>query len=352
MKNSDQTDKVINEQRGRGWRNTLLAGYVPAAGFLITTSVQALIALPFSGNAFANGLAWAIGAAATIATLGYTVPKWFLVRNEPNHMSVTQDAFRSFFSGEKIHVSYGAGWQTKFPWEALVVYISLEDIPVPLKFELMVHDALLNGEGSFRYRPDALDPITFMQSAASVGEEIRDLVIAEIAVFFSTDAVGSLASTDTTVLTKLLNEHLKRELGPGKKATLEKQNAVSISDATVRKLLPSEELQRTLSAVSEARAVQKGVEILLGRTPEEINTALKDGSLTQADVAEARRVFLFISGNTQGFERKEFVLRLEGVSPEVASALGKSLNNPAVQGGIIAASGSGTPQQKGKPGGK
>ena len=97
MNNEIPTDKVINEFRNRGRRNAILGLYCVTALAAIPVAIHTLATIPFPGNGLVSGLAWGLGVIGAVVTLGYSVPKRFLIWNSPNHMFVTQNLLNSFF---------------------------------------------------------------------------------------------------------------------------------------------------------------------------------------------------------------------------------------------------------------
>ena len=325
-------DSEINKDRNRGARFLVLIAYV----LLVPTLT--MILFPILGEQFfpKSALAWKIslimGLAAGIVVLGLSIEKLFVIRNPTTAMFLTQDTIASLVGSDDVNIAYGPGTHLSFPWERRLGEnnISLTEAPNDFEFPVQCIDGTLTGAGSFRVRPDQKNPVTFLSSVSSVADDISDLVVAEILAFFKDKTAAEALNTLGD-----LNCHLDRKFRKND-TEVEVRCGVQISDVTVSRLLPSEELQRTLSAVSEARAIAKGVEILMGMTPEEQKTAIREGRLTQADINLARDRFLSISGNLAGMQinRQEVDLSFHGLDPEALATIAEILKTP---GGMAAA---------------
>lgn len=318
-------------------------------GVLLGTTATTLVALPlftgFLGETFfgietVTSLFRWTGFSGAVGAVVYLTEKLFLIRNGTTGVFVTQDALASLVGSEKFNVAYGSGVHICYPWERRFKenYILIEDEATDFTFTVSRPDGALYGKGSFRLRPDPNNLIAFLQSVAAVRGEVEDLVIAQVQSFFKKEGTALKLLGQVTEL----NQYLETNLAPAV-SKFQKWNGIIVSDATVAEIKPSDELQRTNSAVSEADAVARGTAMLLMKeSPKAVAKAVKSGELTPADVREATRVFLHISGNAEGIDRKQYIFSLEGVSPEIATALGHALNNPAVTASIVANAQKGT----------
>jgi hypothetical protein len=359
MTNEIPTDKVINEFRNRGGRNAILGLYCATALAAIPVAIHTLATMPFPENGLVSGLAWGFGVIGAVVTLGYSVPKRFLIWNSPNHMFVTQNLLNSFFGNDEVDIAYGAGTHACYPWEKRNENgnISLEEDTVEFGFNITLPDGALSGKAAYWIRPDHMHPVVFLRSVASVAEEIKTLIIAEIQKYVGSDEFRNLdvPTIDTSVIVNLINSRLAEVLGgDSARAEIEKRNGVIISGASVAELSVSGDLSKTLSGVSEAKAAQLGTAILLGMKDErEVNEALKTGLISQEDVARARRDFLSISGNLEGMtvSRSEFDLNIRGLSPEIVDKLTEFAKTPGAQALVTSAASRsrGSNKPKGKP---
>lgn len=271
--------------------------------------------------------------------VGYSnIENLFIVRNPTTGMFVTIDQLRTLLGKENVNVYYGPGTHISFPWETRSPEnnISLTEATNSFEFELQCSNGVIKGNGSYRMRPDFSLPITFLTGVAAVADEIRDLIIADIVNFFK----GKNVVTAISMLGEL-NDYLMDKYGIGKAPNdVEARFGIQIGDVTISKLLPTEEVQRSISAISEAEAIQRGTEILLGISKATMNRRLKDGTLTQADINLARDRFLSISGNLEGMEikRQEFDVSLHGLDTDAIQSLVELAKTPAAQAAVVGAS--------------
>lgn len=81
-------------------------------------------------------------------------------------------------------------------------------------------------------------------------------------------------------------------------------------------------------------AVQAGTLIILGKTSQQqLDEAISEGLLTQADVNLARDRFLSISNNLQGMSinRKEWDISIKGLDKVIVDSLLEFTQNPAAR---------------------
>lgn len=261
--------------------------------YVVTIPLTFLIIGTFLGMAFFDTglmgtmttiLATGLGLTLTIGGIG----TMFVINNPTTGMFVTQDQLRSLRGLDDVNVFYGPGTHICFPWEKRLKgnNISLEEAANDLDFEVQCKDGILKGEGSYRMRPDMQNPVAFLTGVAAAADEIKDLFKADVVDFLE-------GKTVMEALSKLgeLNDHLKkfRENHAKDDTDIEKRFGVQITDVTVSQLLPSEEVRKSISALTEAWAIQKGTELLLGIPEGEMNEWIKEKRITQADVKEDRK---------------------------------------------------------------
>ena len=338
-------EHTLNVDPSRSARFTVLLAST-AAVLVTTPALTGFLGSQFFDNGTMVSISTALGLAAAIGAIPVMLKKFFVVENGPTGVFVTQDAFASLQGRKQINVPYGPGVHISFPWERRLAgnNILIEDYTSNFEFVVQRPDGTLYGKGSYRMRPDRENLIAFLSSVAAVGEEIRDLIIAEIQSYYkegtAMDGLGSLGE---------LNGHLKRTLGDGKHSEVEQRNGVHISDVTVSELLPNDELRRTINAISEAKGIHQGIEIMLGLSKQEIDQRIAAGTLTQADLNLARDRFLAISGNLDGMDikRHEIDVSVHGLDSEAIKALSELGKSPAAAA-AIAAGASGRTGGKGK----
>lgn len=361
------SDKDINPSRGRWQRIATLGAHLLGTSYVTKTFTYHLATLPFIGQdgevtsnfvaGLANGGSWM----AVIAVLGYSTPKWFLIRNNPNRMFLTQNGLASFFGFGQVDVAYGPGLHPCYPQEKRIQAnnISLDEATVEFDFTTTLADGSITGKGNYWLRPDHADPVRYLRSVASVGEEIQTLIVAAIQDYLASQEFRDkrISASDTSAITHCINQHLEMLFGDNndhRKENVEKRNAVIISGAAIEGVEVSGDLSKTISGIAEARAVQTGTALLLGfANDNEMADSLKNGTISQEDVARARRDFLSISGNFEGMtvNRNEVDLNIRGLSSEVVDKLVELAKTPAAQAAAtaVARSRGGTSQGKNKP---
>lgn len=332
-------DKLLNRNR-KARRRVLI-------GTSILTPLVSSIAGVTAGRVFFDGalpmiIGGIAGAGGGVIAVTAMVSNLFLIVNNSTGMFLTIDRLRSLLDRDDINVAYGPGTHICFPWEQRLPEnnIPLEEATVTFEFSVLCTDGLLQAKGSARLRPDIQNPLAYLSGVASVAEDITDLVIAF--------AVEKMARTTVTKATKFLpelnqllrNEFVKypdvatqaaraaeygvkpKELGPDQ-TVFELRFGVGVGDIVIKELLPSEEVLKTISALTEATAIKKGTAIMLGLSMRQVADRLKDKSLSQTDYNNARDRFLAVSGNMEGVDitRYEVDLSAHGIDPATVEAL-------------------------------
>lgn len=272
------------------------------------------------------GRIFGAGIAALLVSTSFD--RVFLIRNPTTGMFVTQDTLASLLGRKNVNIPYGPGVHIAFPWERRLAEnnISLLEAANDFTFTVQCTDGTLRGKGSVRLRPDMTKPVDFLTGVAAVADEITDLFIARIIEHTSgkkmQKAMGDL---------KGLNEYLKGFRESVGEFNVETQFGVEITDVTVSELLPTDEVQKTLSSLTEARVIKKGTAELLGLSMAEVQRRLKAGELSPAEYNLARDRFLSISGNLEGMNinRTEFDLSVHGLSAEALKELRELAQTPA-----------------------
>jgi hypothetical protein len=341
------TDAVIARGRDRTSRAIVLSLYIITSVWIFSNGVQWLGEQFFPDIELLAKIFWGLGFAMALGIVIYTVEKWFIIRNPTIGMFVTQDTFASLFGAKNVNVPYGPGTHISYPWERRLGQnnISLEEAPNNFDFIIQCSDGIINGKGSFRLRPDQMNPVTFLGSVSAVADDITDLIVGEIVAQFKDKTVKAALDNYSD-----LNQHLDETFRLAD-TDVEKRCGIRISDVTIRELLPTADMQKTMSAIGEATAIARGTEIILGMTKDEIKAEIAAGRMTQADVNLARDRFLSISGNLDGMQikRSEFDVSVHGIDSEAIRALAELAKTPAVQAAATTA----TKQRTGnKPKGK
>lgn len=297
-------------------------------GFFLTASALTMASAWFIGKKIGVSISPEATLIHTISGLtglicgGFAVNellKLSLVRNTTTQMFLTIDMMRSILHLGNVNIPYGPGLHFSYPWEWRVAEnnISLEEASNDFEFSVQCADGTLTGKGSFRLRPDMERPVSFLTGVAAVAGDLTDLIIAEAIVIFARAKV-----INSTKLIPKLNKELHDKITEGI-SDFEKRFGVHVGDATVKELLPSDEVQKTISALTEAAAIKKGTALLMNMSISALQKALKNGSVKQNDYNVARDRFMAISGNLEGMDIKRFELDLNasGIDPETAQAL-------------------------------
>ena len=278
---------------------------------------------------FGSMLGAAIGGLAGLVVGGLIVvsslEKYFIIRNTTTGAFITQDPFASIAGAadEDFHIAYGPGVHISLPWERRLPAnnISLEEVAQDFEIKVQCKDGTITLKGSFRLRANLDRGVVFLRGAAAIASEINDL-IAKVAI----EDLADKSVHEALLGIAGLNTHLHDIITNGDSvSTLEERFGIDITDATVAEVLPSEELQRTLGALSEAAAISKGTAALLGMTEDEMKAALVAGTLSNDAHSEARDRFMAASGNLDGMQikRSEWVVKANGIDPKLIEAIGK-----------------------------
>jgi len=295
-------------------RSSLLLGWILATSFFGDGPMTTITTIIFSGGMLAAGVAM--------------VEKLFIIRNPTVGMFVTQDSIASLLGREGVNVLYGPGVHISYPWERRLKgnNISLTEAPNEIKFPVQCKDGMIYVEGSYRMSPDLKNPVAFLKGVATVADEIKDIIIADVVAYLKgktvMDAVNDLQG---------INERLRRF--QTEHTDVEKRFGIHIGDVTISRLLPSDDVQRTISGITEAKMVQIGTELLLGIPEGKLSEWQQDGRVSGADIKEARDRFLSVSGNLEGMDikRHEFDVSIHGLDPEVAKAIVELARSPIAQ---------------------
>ncbi len=238
----------------------------------------------------------------------------------------------------KAYVVYGPGFHISYPWESRGANrnVPLEEVGESFAVEVQTPKGNLNIKGSVRLRPDIKRVIPFLGGVAVMASDITDLI--------KTVVIGDVSKKRTikSALSSVpkMNEKLSKTFGENV-TEFEERFGVSVGDVTISQILPSPELQKTMTGLSEAEIIADGAAITAGFPggAKDARQAINDGRLTQADLNEARDRFMAASDNIKmNLDANEYRIKLEGLEkldPNVAQAiltLGPVLARMAGQG--------------------
>lgn len=315
---------VDDDSRKRNRRNFYLASWVLFPAVTVTASFS--MAYTVTGNYNYAMIAGILGL-GTGLWLRSNIEPLFRINNPTTGIFLTLDPLKSLFNKPDIITKYGPGPGYCYPWEQrqAINNISLNEASNDFKFSVLCTDGFLFGSGSYRIRAEKTDPIIFQAGVASVADDLRDLVI--------TIAVQQLATKKVRTAVKQLeglNKKLAETFAGTGQTNFEKRHGVRVGDVTVSQLKPSDDVQKTMSGLTEADAINLGTAIILGyKNMEAVNKAVNEGRLQQADVKDARDRFLSVSGNLEGMEikRHEWVVSAHGIDPRLVEALARAAPN-------------------------
>lgn len=339
------TDSLL--KRNRGGRLVILVVYI-LISFLIP-----LIGWRIANDWFSYGMIGGfIGVAVQIIVLGSTLDRFF-VKVGALRAFVTVDLLRAFFRRKSIdgdgdkgaYISYGPGFHVSYPWESRAANynVSLEEASETFTVKVQTEKGTLTAKGSVRMRPDITELVPFIGGVAVIANDITDLIKAFIIQTIAAPQVSKGGTKNDTSIMKILessgefNKRLNEYFGKGDVESknpdvskFEERFGVSVGDVTISELLPSEELQKTMTGRSEAEVIALGTAELLGyKTMSAVRTAISKGKLSQEDLNRARDRFLATSDNIKmNLDSNEYNIRLEGIDPETIREVAK--NAPAI----------------------
>jgi hypothetical protein len=328
--------------RDRGGRYAILLGTIatlPVAGWLAGSGVVNMFTTMLTDNDLLVTLGGIIGAGGGL--IGFMAMKHlFFVSNSTTGILLTTNSLKAFLGGKDIFVPYGPGGPfVSYPWEKRSAEnnISIKTATNEFSFSIQCQDGTVNGTGSYRLRPDHENPRQFQTGAAAVADDLKDLILG-----FLISQVGPMKISAVLKGIAEINAKLKKEFeGDGIKTEFELEHGVFVVDVTLSQLLPSPEVQRTMSGLTEAGFIASGTRTLLGfGSQKKLQEAMDAGKISRADYNHARDRFLSISGNMEGVNvtRYEIDLNASGIEKETSIAIANLLKNtpPQVLAGIAA----------------
>lgn len=322
MSEYNQTDSMITN-RENGSRLMIA----------IASPLLAVSLLYLGGISFAAwfGLPHVLGSATGLA-LGAWVAIWIISRSYITNGAVaafvTVDPLVTILGSGSPLVSYGPGFHFCYWWERRDGgnNVNLGEAAETFTVPVQVPTGKFTVKYSVRLRPDIRYLPEFLAGVASVAAELGGIISAEIINFMS---LKKKTVTEAIASTAELNDHLKHtfvEKSTDDEVTkFEKRFGIMVGDVTVEEILPTDEVQKTMSAITEAEVIDKIVAKSFGYSnAKALNTAIKSGKVAAEEVNKRRTQTMAFSGNLQGMDLKEHTFRLEGldkVDPAVAQAI-------------------------------
>lgn len=276
-----------------------------------------------------------VGLILQIITLSKTLDR-FIVKVDALRAFVTVDQLRTFLGGKstdegdkQVYVSYGPGLHVSYPWESRSANynVSLEEASESFSVTVQTAKGTLTAKGSIRLRPDIRFLVPFIGGVAAMAGDITD-IIKSFVIEIVSQREGSIV--EILKSSAAFNEEINKKFGFGgteakdsKVSEFEDRFGVSVGDITISELLPSAELQKTMTGVSEAEIISNGAALLLGYTNiKAARTAISKGQLGQDDLNRARDRFMAASDNIKmNLDANEYTIKVEGLDPETIKAL-------------------------------
>lgn len=299
---------------------------------LLTACIGYLVGgMVFNHSVMAN-IGAILGAGAGALGMLAALERRFIIRNEITGLFVTQNELASIF-GTEVNVYYGPGTHISYPWErrAAAGNITLEEVPVKFDFTVQCLDGVLKPYGSYRLRPDLKQPIRFLTGVAGVASELQGLIGP-----FILDQFKDLTVREGLNIRNEINLAL-RERFINNDDDLEKRFGIIISDVTVDEILPTAEVQKTISGIAEADAIFQATAKILGHKPEKARELRADGKIPDHVWQRASNQAMAVTGNNEGRQESGFTLdvNLNGIDSDttrkVVDAGAEMLKSPAGQ---------------------
>ncbi|MBI4086547.1 hypothetical protein HY416_01040 [Candidatus Kaiserbacteria bacterium] len=240
----------------------------------------------------------------------------FIIQVGPARGFVTLDQLRNTRS----YVPYGPGLHFSKPQEKREARnnISLEEGSEDFQVTVRAQDGFLTVRGSIRMRPDIGRMVPFITGVASLASEVTALLRA----FLSDIMSGETIDTATSGVQRI-NGLLSAAFANGPRRTdFEERFGVVVGDVTIEEILPSADVQATLSGLFEADVIARGTSRLLGHGDDVVTARV---AVSEEEWRRAQDRFMAASKNlTMNLDANEYVIDirgLENLDPETARAI-------------------------------
>lgn len=299
----------------------------PVLGFLLGMGFMDMLGFPLI-------IGKAAGAALGTYAAVWTLPR-SIINNGAVEAFITINPIASFFNQNPL-VFYGPGWHLCYWWEDREEKntVNLEEVTERFDGEVQTTEGQVLLTGAVRLRPDICRLHEFVSGAGSAAEDIKGLVVAHILRFLGTEDASLIKILSST---GSLNEELMKKFKHGdtqndEVSDFEERFGLIVGDVTVEKVLPSKQVQETMSAVTEARVIDEIVARSFGvKDARALEKQIQAGTITRKDVTLRRNQTLAMSGNLQGMKfdstSTDFNLNIEGLRelpPELVQAFGEA----------------------------
>lgn len=321
---TNPTDDMIVRNRVMRW---IIAIVSPILALMLGWIIGILIFALLKFNVTFGGIL-GLGLGFWVAV---TLIKNSFIKNGAVQAFVTVDTLKSILGAGNALVSYGPGTHVCYWWETRSSgnNINLSGVTEPFAGIIQCIDGTVTNKGEFRLRPDITRLPEFLSGVATAAGNLSSLIEAEKLSFVSSkDVATALDNVDA------LNNHLHTKFVHGlnqqSAATeLEQKYGIVIDDVTVSEMLPSKEVQETMSSVSEARIIALTVRNFLcdikgiAKIGTAYDDAVQSGKITAAEINDTRDRIMAMSGNLQGMglNRTQFDLNINGLADIPAESL-------------------------------
>lgn len=303
-----------------------------------------------------------VGLLAQVVVIAMTIHR-FVVQVGSMRAFVTINQLRTLFGGQNspkgrkhdgdtlTYVVYGPGTHISFPWEArdATRNVSLEETSEGFEVTIQTPKGELTIKGSLRLRADITRLVPFLGGVAVMAGDVTDLIKSFLIGKFANrkSVLGALKAVPT-VNKQLENEFTRNKSVGNPISEFEERFGVSVGDITLSEILPSPELRKTMTGITEAEIIAEGAAITAGFPDgaKQAREAINNGTFTQADLNEARDRFMAASDNIKmNLDANEYRIKLEGLEnldPDLVKAI-------VTIGPLLASRmAKGSPQKKGK----
>ncbi len=303
----NQTDSAIQRTR---WTRFTVAVVSPLIALMLGVLIGIGFALWFK---FPPIVGYAPGLALGVFLAVYVIANSYIVNDAVTAFVTTNPLISMLNLGSPL-VSYGPGFHFAYWWEQRSGgnTVSLGEAAETYSIQVQGPTGVITVKYSVRLRPDITRLPEFLSGVAAIAADLGGIFSAKIMEFLSNMPVKeALLSGDA--INKMLERDFKRGATQHETASaFEKRFGVIIGDATVEQILPSTEVQQTMSALTESSVIDQIVANSFGRkNAKEIATAIAKGKISAEEVNRRRTQTIALSGNLQGMELKESTINLQ-----------------------------------------
>ncbi len=287
-------------------------------GYMVGVSFAAFFGLPL-----VIGYTGGLGLGAFVGV--WLISKSYITNGTVVAFVTLNPLITAFGSGNPL-VTYGPGFHFCYWWEKRDGgnTVDLGEAAETYSAVIQVPSGKFTVKYSVRLRPDIERLPEFLSGVASIAAELGGIISAQIIDFVNikNDHGRPLTISEAIASLAKLNGYLKCEFEHGKvhgddASDFEKRFGVMIGDVTAEEILPSKEVQETMSAVTEAEVIDKIVANSFGYDDvKALRAAVLAKEVKDEEINRRRTQTLAMSGNLQGMDLKEhtFNLQIQGLN--------------------------------------